>query len=208
MAYNKIPLPSHTGGTGVANADANIITLGGSLTTTPSYNLQLTPATGGSSVTLPTSGTLVNNLTIPWAYYIAYIPQFTLDNITGNGEVVKVAFNISYASKGGTFNASTNTFKAPVTGFYKFSVILAGKATGSNLIQVSFVCTGGTYFVIKRVASATGGDFFSTGSQVIYMSASDTMYVNYSVTGKGATTAGYYGGGNTGSYLTGFYVGT
>ena len=208
MAYNKIPIVPHTGGTGVANTDTNTITLGGALTTTPSYNLQITPTTGGSSVTLPTSGTLVNNLTIPWSYYFATIPTATVNNVTGNGEVVKVSFGTSYASKGGTFNFSTYTFTAPVTGVYKFSIFMAGKATGSNSIQVSFVCTAATYYVVNQQASSTGGDFFKAGSQIVKMTAGDTMYVNYSVTGKGATTAGYYGGGNTGTYLTGYYVGT
>jgi hypothetical protein len=53
------PLGSASGGTGVNNG-ANTITLGGSLVTSGAFGITLT-ATGATNVTLPISGTLLNN---------------------------------------------------------------------------------------------------------------------------------------------------
>jgi hypothetical protein len=59
MAYDgPFPITARDGGTGVSNAAASTITLGGAFTTSGAHTTTLT-VTGNTNVTLPTSGTLV-----------------------------------------------------------------------------------------------------------------------------------------------------
>lgn len=64
MTYKPKVLNALSGGTGISNADASTITLGGSLTTSGSFASTFT-MTNTTAVTFPTSGTLATTAQIP-----------------------------------------------------------------------------------------------------------------------------------------------
>jgi hypothetical protein len=100
------------GGTGVANANTNTITLGSSLATSGAFPLTLT-TTASTSVTLPTTGTLVNTA-VTTLSSLASIGTITTG--TWNGTAIGPTFGgtgqTTY-NKGDTLYASaTNTLSA------------------------------------------------------------------------------------------------
>lgn len=116
------------GGTGVNNG-SNTITLGGNLTTSGAFATTLT-VTGATSVTLPTSGTLVNNAVT------------TLSSLSSIGTITT-----------GTWNGSTIGVASGGTGATTLTGVLKGNGTsaftaavdGTDYLSPNATIDGGTF---------------------------------------------------------------
>jgi len=133
--WNGSVIGSTYGGTGVNNG-SNTITLGGNLTTSGAFATTLT-VTGATSVTLPTSGTLVNSA-VSTLSSLASVGTITTG--TWNGSVIGATY-------GGTgVNNGSNT------------ITLGGNLTTSGAFATTLTVTGAT-----NVTLPTSGTLVNTG---------------------------------------------
>jgi len=133
---NPTPLTAPQGGTGVANAAASTITLGGSLTTSGSYNSTFT-MTGTTGVTFPTSGTLATTSQLP------SLPLSLANGGTGADLT---------ASNGGIFYSNATT-----------GGILAGTSTANQLL-LSGASTTPAWSSVTHPATTTANQILYSSS--------------------------------------------
>jgi len=137
MAYDgPNPLVANAGGTGIANASASTITLGGSLTTSGAFNSTFT-MTGTTGVTFPTSGTLATTSQLP------SLPLSLANGGTGA--------NLT-ASNGGIFYSNAST-----------GGILAGTST-ANQILLSGASTTPAWSSVTLPATTTANQILYSSS--------------------------------------------
>ncbi len=145
-----ILLPPH-GGTGIANASASTITLGGALTLSGAFTTALT-VTGNTSVTLPTSGTLATvaqvNTRFKSIVVQSFVPlgaftytpttgmAFCIVNMSGagggGGGVTGDVAKTSAAAGGGAGGYQQFMLTAAQIGASKTGSVGAGGTAGSN----------------------------------------------------------------------------
>ena len=164
------------GGTGVNNG-SNTITLGGNFTTSGAYNTTLV-VTGNTSVTLPTSGTLVNSAVT------------TLSSLSSVGTISTGSWGASvisptYGGTGVNNGASTITLGGnfATSGAYAATLSLTGATnvtlpTSGTLATTSSIPTfplslanGG---LNANLTANNGGVFYSTGSAGAILSGTST----------------------------------
>ena len=164
------------GGTGVNNG-SNTITLGGNFTTSGAYNTTLV-VTGNTSVTLPTSGTLVNSTVT------------TLSSLSSVGTISTGSWGASvisptYGGTGVNNGASTITLGGnfATSGAYAATLSLTGATnvtlpTSGTLATTSSIPTfplslanGG---LNANLTANNGGVFYSTGSAGAILSGTST----------------------------------
>lgn len=167
---------SSYGGTGIDN-NGNTLTLGGNLTTSGGFNTTLT-VTGNTSVTVPTSGTLVNTAVTTLS---SLASVGTITSGTWNGSIVTPIY-------GGTgVNNGSNT------------ITLAGSLTTLGAYNATFTMTGATNVTFPtsgtlaissdiptfplslangglnaNLTASNGGIFYSTGSAGAILSGTTT----------------------------------
>jgi hypothetical protein len=138
------------GGTGVNNG-TNTLTLAGNVTHAGAYAQTIT-ATATTSVTLPTSGTLVSSVTaLPGA--VTGTPSSTT-YLRGDG---------SWASLG----SSVTTFSAGTTGFTP-STATSGAVTLAGTLATTNGGTGLTSFTANGVVYASSTSALATGSGLVF----------------------------------------
>lgn len=177
-------LPGINGGTGVNNG-IKTITLGGNLATSGAFTTTLT-VTGNSTVTLPTSGTLVssaNNLSVFAATTSAQLAGIISDE-TGTGNLVF---------------ANTPTLVTPNIGIATATTInkvtLTAPATGSTL-----TIADGKTLTASNTLTFTGTDASSialgTGGTVVYTSVTSLASLTSaaSLATVGTITSGVWSG--------------
>jgi hypothetical protein len=147
--WNGTLIDGQYGGTGVANT-GKTITLGGNLATSGAFNLTMT-LTAGTTITLPTSGTLVSTSTTS-------LPNLTtvgtLTNVAGSGTIGTVASPYASAIIG---TAATNNLTVTPASF--------GQGTVATVTDPGF--TTAVLPLVKRgtiafTATAIGGGACAT----------------------------------------------
>ena len=118
------------GGTGVNNG-SNTITLSGNLTTTGAFNLSVA-LTGATSITLPTSGTLITN-TVTALSSLSTVGTITVG--TWNGSVI----GSTYGGTGVNNGSSTLT--------------MAGNVTHAGAFTQTFTATGNTSLALPTTGT-------------------------------------------------------
>lgn len=132
------PLPSTMGGTGIANASASTITLGGALTLSGAFSTTLT-VTGSTSVTLPTSGTLLSSAT-----GVTSVTGTTNRITSSGGTTPAIDISASYVGQ-----SSITTLGTISTGVWGSSATVIGLASGGTNAALT---------------ASNGGIFYSTAS--------------------------------------------
>jgi parallel beta-helix repeat protein len=113
--------------------------------------------------------------------------SITRSNVTGDGTVYVVPFNILVQDRNITstssFNLTTGIFTSPITANYTFSAgveVTTGTTTG-NSVLLELVTTAGTF---SNVYEATGEDVFGgTVSASFFLKRGETAQVRVTVTG-------------------------
>lgn len=138
---------------------------------------------------MPTLNTTVDPLSYnPYKFHVYHN---TTQAITTSGGTV--AFNTEHFDTGSNF--ASNTFTAPVAGFYQFSAQLAWAATGSQTrCTMTLVCSTFGSKVIGDVSTGAAA-FGMTGTTLVPLVASETVTLNF--TPVGATTTLRAGSANT-----------
>lgn len=183
--WNATVIGPAKGGTGIANNAASTLTISGNFATTITI-------TGITTVTLPTSGTLVNS-TQAWL-------SASGTTLTGNNTIVQAGFNTSFTGIG------TVTF-SPTSGFEGINVgSFAGTPTMSNG-GLAYNSTGNTLLarinavngIVAHISAATIGriPFWTSTSGRLTDSANLTFSTNrilgttlYLTLSAGTATAG------------------
>jgi hypothetical protein len=137
------------GGTGVANAVGSTITLAGPLTTVGAYTLGIT-TTGNTTVTLPTSGTLVNS-TVTSLSSLATVG--TITSGTWNGSVI----GGTYGGTGVNNGSSTITLGGSLTTVGAYTTSLTATANTAVTLPTSgtLATTTGASNVLGASATAS-----------------------------------------------------
>lgn len=148
------------------------------------------------------SGTNTNSLQ---PAFLAY-NSATDTNQTGNGASVTVDFDAEVFDQGADFAA--DTFTAPVTGKYRFSVRVTVNGITAAMTEaiVSLVTSNRTYRMMQidpnNLSTASSVNVLVCGSVLADMDASDTAHVTVQISNGAGDTAGVYGDGA--NYLTMF----
>jgi len=207
QAINLIPTSGPGSGTVTSVSGGTGITITGTSTVNPTVNLTVPVviANGGTNATTFTqsngivtyNGTrLVNyagpQLSSAGIYTNTSQPAFRAYQstaqlaATGDGTIVKVAYDTKVFDRSTSFNTVTNTFTAPVTGIYAFgfNVYLNGIVAVNNSLTMTLVTTAQPYYTFcnpfTMQASGTGPliQYFSV---LANMAAGDTAYVTVQV---------------------------
>ena len=116
----------------------------------------------------------------------------TDDDVTGNGLFATVEFNIEVYDQNGDYSDTTDTFTAPVTGRYLFSLsVHALNLVSAATVQIGLVTSNRTYFTTWT--SPPDSDFSTPVSVVADMEASDTATVELFVNGMAGDTVDIQG---------------
>lgn len=127
-------------------------------------------------------------------------------NQTGDGTTVTIQFDTETYDVGGNF--ASNTFTAPVSGFYllAFNARLTSIGALHTNVLVDIVTSNRTYYVINANSSAealASGTLTIEAACIAYLDAADTAFVEVTVTGS-TKTVGIDGGGGASAGVTNF----
>lgn len=111
-------------------------------------------------------------------------------NVTGDATLYTVTFaNAEIFDQANNFDG-TSTFTAPLTGKYRFDVIVRvdGVTAGATVSYLEIVTSNRTYVPFYRAAASgnLGSEFTMSGSALCDMDAADTCVVKVKVSGLGA----------------------
>ena len=121
--------------------------------------------------------------------FLAFNSSPRLD-VTGNGDVYTVPLDTELFIQGSNF--ATNTFTAPVTGFYQFNCSVHGlQLVGTNSVELQLVTTARTY-TFGNNSGAFVGDNIIGFSILVPMTAGNTASVVYTVS-AGTKTVDVFG---------------
>lgn len=106
-----------------------------------------------------------------------------LENVSGDGTIYKIPFTDS-AIKNINSCFSTDTFTAPVTGLYHFSIVLdiSGLTSAHTRLQLNFKTSNRDYYIYDQNPFATVSNAPTLGintSLLVDMDAGDTAYINF-----------------------------
>lgn len=126
--------------------------------------------------------------------FLAYVNP-SVANVTGDGTTYTVIFNTEVFDQGSDYNNATGTFTAPVTGKYFFNLTVGsnGLTAAMNLGTCSFSINAGAslwqMWTVNEGGALNGGNGASfSGSQILFLTAGDTVNVILRISG-GAKTA-------------------
>lgn len=194
--WNGTVITGQYGGTGVANT-GKTITLGGSLITSGAFDTTIT-VTGTTGVTLPTSGTLVNNAvatlsslvsigTITTGTWNATVVagQYGGTGVANTGKTITLGGNLTTSGAfAATFTlTNTTTVTFPTTGTL---ATLAGSEalTGKTVNGLTITTTTGTLTLVN------GSSIITSGAFSITLTSTATTALTLPTTGTLATLAG------------------
>lgn len=121
-------------------------------------------------------------------------------NSSAAGDFVTFALDAESFDIGSNF--SGNTFTAPVTGYYRFDWGTQLAASAASKIVLSILCVGGTEKSrSNRSLSPGGGTFGTHGSDLLYLSATNTVTLKVYESEVAA-----YNVGSATCFLSGFLV--
>ncbi len=168
--------------------------------------------TGANATTTPSSGTNIWKMTSTGIRNMPLQPAFLAyassqqDNVTGDGTVYTVVFDSEITDQGGNF--ASNTFTAPVTGFYHLSayVCTIGLSAGHNNYQlrIDIAGTSANNFIpmlINPAPVAVGNQYWNQVAINAPMTAGDTATVQLVVSGS-TKTVDVYGQAASPRYTT------
>ena len=133
----------------------------------------------------------------------------TQTNVTGDGTTVTAQFNSEVFDRGGDF--ASNTFTAPVTGIYQFTVSL--ELIGLNAdtyedLDMVLVTSNRNWFLAREEGKTynSSGIRIVNGSAFVDMDAADTAYVTIGV-GGGTKSVDVRGNAAPNTFFAGHLVG-
>ncbi len=167
------------------------------LTTTSSFTavngMLIKTVAGSTLLNLPSSG----ELRLPLQPSFLVTMSGDALNVTGDGTTYTVAFNSEIYDQGGDF--SSNTFTAPITGRYCFTILLTNGQIGAATSDELDLVTSNNTYIWGRFASMSN----TIGQpQCGDMDANDTATVTYKASGTTKTVD--VQGGGTNSVFSGF----
>jgi hypothetical protein len=159
---------------GSAGADPVLATL------TAGAGISVTNGAGSITITNTGSGISPANSNS----FFAYLSSTQTNFFTG-GTFVTVPFDSTVFNNGSNYNAGTNTFTAPVTGYYSFDISISVDSIPNTLTEytVQLVTTTYAYVIVNaqpyNTAASVGGSVASTEVHNVFafMNAGDTAYV-------------------------------
>ena len=202
-----IPFMPSKGGTGVANSDANTITLGGSINTVAAFSTAGTGTltlrtTNTTDVTFPVTGTL---LAAPGSTSITTVGTITTG--TWNGTVISAAFGgtgLSSGTSGGVLYFNSTSTIASSGALTANQIVLGGGASGPTVLGSlgtvntvlhgnaggvpSFSAVSLTADVSGVLPATSGGTGVNNGSNTITLGGNINTVAAFSTTGSGALT--------------------
>lgn len=151
---------------------------------------------------------------------------FAYTSTSGNFGIVSsfvtVPFDATLFNNGSNYSTGTNTFTAPVNGYYQFAATITSNSISSGTTEYTaiFLLTGassGNYFFINENIYATQAVVSGSpsqnsgiinGSLFIYMNATDTAQVQLLIGPAGASQVGLIGsdGGGFRTTFSGYQV--
>lgn len=172
--------------------------------------------TGGTALLSPptpliTSGGVMTNSNQPC--FLAVLST-TQTDVTGDGTLYPIVFDIVVTNQGSGYNNSTGNFTAPIAGNYIYNlVVVMGSlpAAGTQMFcQIRTSTTEGVYTVSfgnpVPVADPSTGFFQVNGTVLIPMTASSTAHATVLIAG-GTKTASVVGGNpNPSTYFSGALI--
>lgn len=118
--------------------------------------------------------------------FLAYVSTAIL-NVTGDGTVYSIIYDVEVFDNNGDFNLATSTFTAPVTGKYKFTYMCRlGGGSGLTAALCRLVTSNLTY-ITNMSQTITTSSSLTVGviSLILDMDAGDTATVNVNATDSG-----------------------
>lgn len=200
----------------------NGTSVAGGVALTGSTNNQVTTVTGADAIqgegNLTFDGTtlaVTGGATISTELLMAGMPAFaafntsTQTNVTGDGTTVTAQFNSEVFDRGGDF--ASNTFTAPVTGIYQFTVSL--ELIGLNAdtyedLDMLLVTSNRNWYLAREEGKTynSSGIRVVNGSAFVDMDAADTAYVTIAV-GGGTKSVDVRGNASPNTFFAGHLVG-
>lgn len=158
----------------------NILGAGGATTSAVGNTVTVTAGGGSSAVT-----------------FSAYL-SVNQPNVTGDGTLYDVPYDMTNFDTNTAFNTVTGKYVVPSTGYYHFTVVQYLSnilATNVNCVMFLNVNSGGMLSAIvytNPYAMQSGTDVILNGSQLLSLTAGDTVGVtiNVGTVGKTVTVAG------------------
>lgn len=113
----------------------------------------------------------------------------TVNNVTGDSTSYTIIFNVVGADVRANYNNATGVFTAPYSAHYLVTgcVTNSNLAAGNNLAFITIVSTLKSYFLILNPGAtrASTNESSATFSQVVFMSAGNTLSIQTLVSGGG-----------------------
>jgi len=185
---------------GIDNSDSDKLKINhGSATVSPSTGTNLWAMTTVGERTVPLQpGFMAYNATVR-------------ANVTGNGTIYTIAYNVERWDNNSDYNNATYTFTAPVTGKYLFVMgVELEKVNGTTAFQTYITTTLRSYVAnfqnITPIRVVASDDASVTMTVIADMDATDTCIARVQANGKGADTCDV---ANTGTinYFMGYLLG-
>jgi hypothetical protein len=133
---------------------------------------------------------MVNTYTISSLYNPYRFNAYRGSNVNlTSAQWTTIVFDTEAFDTNSNYNTSTGGYTAPVTGYYQFNFSVDGKCGtgGTTVVGAELYMPDGTTPIYAIIRSDGGGleDIGVTGSQIVYLTAGQTVYVRVYVTGVG-----------------------
>ncbi len=121
-------------------------------------------------------------------------------------DAATVAFNTEIYDTNGNF--ASNTYTAPVNGFYNFFWQVYSQSVGAGVAASSYLKVNGSLLTTGSITVGSGGgvDATSNGSTLVQLSASDTVSIQHGHSGGGSLTIYGQAGAPRYTYFGGYLV--
>ena len=119
--------------------------------------------------------------------FLAYL-NTTVANVSGDGTVYPIIFDVEVTDVGGNFNLATSTYTAPVTANYHFDLgVLLGGGTSITAASLRIIIAGTSAATYDRGIGVSSGTTSVSGmhSITLPMTAGDTATFNVQSTDSG-----------------------
>lgn len=112
----------------------------------------------------------------------------TQSNVTGDGTAYTIIFDSEVYDRAGVYDNTSGIFTVPRTGFYyiQAQALVTGINSGSTTGELVLISTPKTILLSRSnpYGNRSGaGSYLMNGSVLMYLSATDTVYVQITLTG-------------------------